>query len=89
MFAPRAMHVLPPVVTDHVKIANKVDRFYKEYIHWFQTEKGIATVLKNARENRWRDKQVRVAYRRALAKWGRVREEVTQALYKEVFGKKS
>lgn len=88
MFVPRAMHVLPPVVTNHARIARVIDTFYKEYIHLFELNKGIVMVLENARETSWSDREARKAYSEAVAMWGKVRDELTQALYKEVFGEK-
>lgn len=88
MFTPRAMHVIPPVVKEHVAIASKLDKFYREYTHACEVKKGISLVLENAREYRLRGSKTRVAYKKALAKWGKVRIELTQTLYKEVFGDK-
>lgn len=88
MFAPRAVHVLPPVVTEHARIAYMVNDFYHAYTHQFEVNKGKAFVLDAARSNihlAWRSQS---AYRIAVAKWGKVRVELTKALYKEVFGDK-
>ena len=88
MFTPRALHVLPPVVTAHARIAYMVNNFYRDHTHRFEVNKGKALVLDSARHNIHRAWRVRTAYKRAVAKWGKVRVELTQALYKEVFGDK-
>lgn len=89
MFAPRALHVLPPVVTEHARIAYRINEFYKDYAHQSEVNKGKALVLQNARQNMQTSVKVRSACKNAVAKWGKVRVELTQALYKEIFGKKA
>jgi hypothetical protein len=89
MFIPRAKHVLPPVVTEHVRIANKLDTFYKNYLHQLAVEKGKNLVLQNVRDNCRRSEQTQAAYRKALVKWKKLRLKLTDALYKEIFGRDS
>jgi hypothetical protein len=83
MFAPRAKRVLPPIVLQHVRIANTAN--YKMHLHNAVQNKGKMLVLQNVRNNCRVHRRMDDAYEKMLDKWKRIRREVTDHLIKEVY----